>query len=710
LESNTQTQLLAKYLKWPLLTAIWCIILAWPLQGVYFIEPNQHMHAFGGDALAIYYNVAYHACHGSGLWLESMNYPHGELIFMTDAQGALSILISYLNLCEYSTGIINGLNAWSIIITAILIFFLLQSLEINSFGAALFSPLIVLLSPPMLRMFSHFGLAYPFLIPLAMLWFLRKTKIPTFEKRDLVVLLIFLFFGFNNPYFSAQIGLFLLGAGGIIFFLKKYQKSSFIIAGMAILILLIPFLVLKFLDPVNDRIGLQWGYFYYYATLEGLIAPPDSIIDGILKYITGKGFQVKFEALMNLGIVVISISVLSVFFNKTKIPKYYLPLLISSTLLFIYASAILLMPFERIWIEDKMGFLLMFKAVGRLAWPIYFTLTVLAVYFLTHWTKNYLIYIALASVWIFEIHTYIRPFFKEHVHPNFFAKEYHEEIPNPERYQAILSIPKMMYWTDNFISEDNFFTQFYSMRLSLQSGLPLVNAMLSRMSIGQTSEAIELISHPYIEKSLPKKFPNSKDILVVLGAQHQPLTEGEQHLINQGEIIVEREWYSLYAISIDDFKPLLPDTNHKEPIWHSGFDQYTQHEGYFKQGALKVEKGQHQIFDYTSSMDTTFTFNAWIKIDHRRYGVGYFEYRIYDTTGELILESKPDVRKSGNVHDDWIRAEQSLKLNSDQRLIIHFNTIRPQLIDDAMLSIEGENSMVKGEKANLVNGYKILKK
>jgi len=686
------------------------MFLAWPFQGVYFIEPNQHMHAFGGDALAIYYNVAYHACHSSGLWLESMNYPHGELIFMTDAQGALSILLSYLNLCEYSTGIINGLNAWSIIIAAILIFFLLQSLNINSFGSALFSPLIILLSPPMLRMFSHFGLAYPFLIPLAMLWFVRKTNYSSFEKRDLAIFLIFLFFGFNNPYLSAQIGLFLLGSGVVIFFLKKYRKSSFIITGLAILILLIPFVLLKFLDPVNDRIGLQWGYFYYYSTLEGLLAPTNSIVDGILKFLTGKGFQVKFEALMNIGFVSITLLTLSVLIKKSKTPKFYLPLLISSALLFIYASAVLLMPFERNWIEDKMGFLLMFKAVGRLAWPIYFTLTVLAIYLLTQWTKNYLVYIALASIWIFEIHAYIGPFFKDHVHPNFFANEYREEIPNPERYQAILSIPKMMYWTDNFISEDNFFTQFYSMRLSLQSGLPLVNAMLSRMSIGQTAEAIELISHPYIEKSLPTKFPNSKDILVVLGAQHLPLTKGEQHIINQGEKILEKEWYSLYALSIEDFKPLIPDTNFKDPIWYSGYDNYSQNAGYFKQGALKVEKGQHLILDHTATMDTTFLFSAWVKVDHRRYGVGNFEYRVYNTNSELIFESKPDIRKSGNVHDDWIRAEQSLKLNSKDRLIIHFNTIREQSIDDAMLSIEGENSLVKGEKANLIEGYKILKK
>ena len=702
---------MAEYLKWGIFTALWCLFLALPLQGVYFLEPNQHMHAFGGDALAIYYNVAFHACHGSGIHLSSMNYPHGELLFMTDAQGALSFLLNLLNLCDYTTGIINGLNAWSIIVASILVFFLFQSLKIPPLVTSLFAPLVVLMSPPMLRMFSHFGLAYPFLIPLAILWYLRKIKISRPEWRDLLVLLIFLFFGFNNPYLSAQIGLFLVGAGMLLFFSKPSRSVSYSISGMGIFILLIPFIFLKILDPVEDRIGLQWGYFYYYATLEGLLVPPGSLLDSFIQWITGRGFQVKFEALMNIGLVSISILLLTLFLKKIKLPKIYFPLLASSFALFLYASAFLLMPFERDWIEDKMGFLLMFKAVGRLAWPLYFTLTILSVFYLSQLTKNRVIYFLAAGVWILEIHTYIKPFFKDHIHPNFFAQEYHEEIPQPERYQAILSIPKMMYWTDNFISEDNFFTQFYSMSLSLQSGLPLVNAMLSRMSIGQTAEAIELISHPYIEKSLPEKFPSNKDILIVLGAQHQPLTIGEEHLIQQGEKIAEREWYSLYTLNIEDFRAIFPDTSGQEPLWHEGYDNLDQTYGYFKQGALKLEKGQHLILDYTSDLDTNYQFSAWIKIDHTRYGVGSFAYRIYDKQGILKYENIPDVRKSGNVHDSWIRAEHSFPMSKEDRVLIHFNTNRTQFIDDAVLSLNNQiPTRIIDENFELIDGYRVSKK
>ncbi|MBP9193874.1 MAG: hypothetical protein KBF57_04270 [Saprospiraceae bacterium] len=70
-----------------LFVVILAIVLGWPMFGTYFFHPNQHMYAFGGDALTLYYNVAYHACYGSGTHLSSMAYPDGELIFFNGCPG-----------------------------------------------------------------------------------------------------------------------------------------------------------------------------------------------------------------------------------------------------------------------------------------------------------------------------------------------------------------------------------------------------------------------------------------------------------------------------------------------------------------------------------------------------------------------------------------------------------------------------------------------
>ncbi|MBK7009344.1 MAG: hypothetical protein IPH36_12320 [Saprospiraceae bacterium] len=107
-----------------LLVVILAIVLGWPMFGTYFFHPNQHMYAFGGDALTLYYNVAYHACYGNGSHLSSMAYPDGELIFLTDAQGSLALLLSGLRelglpVCDYAVGIVNGLGVWGYVLSAV---------------------------------------------------------------------------------------------------------------------------------------------------------------------------------------------------------------------------------------------------------------------------------------------------------------------------------------------------------------------------------------------------------------------------------------------------------------------------------------------------------------------------------------------------------------------------------------------------------------
>ncbi|HMP32269.1 MAG TPA: hypothetical protein PKD85_21860, partial [Saprospiraceae bacterium] len=71
--------------------------------GAYLWKPNEMMMAFGGDALVLYYNTVYHACYGTGVQLQNMNYPFGELIFMTDAQASLSLVLMLFNKMGFST-------------------------------------------------------------------------------------------------------------------------------------------------------------------------------------------------------------------------------------------------------------------------------------------------------------------------------------------------------------------------------------------------------------------------------------------------------------------------------------------------------------------------------------------------------------------------------------------------------------------------------
>jgi hypothetical protein len=710
--------------------------LAWPMMGFYFFRPNDSMFAYGGDALAIYFNMVYHVCHGEGTLLSSMNYPHGELVFLTDAQGALSTLLQWIHLhvlplCDKVLGIANGLNVWSVIMANIFIFLVLRQLKTPLWIAALFSPLISLLSPQIIRINGHFGLAYPFLIPLSIWWYLGKKK--AYEWKDLPVWFTLLFFTFNNPYAGTGPAALLLAAGILGFLLHRPKAINLSAIAMGILTVLPALLYFKTFDPVIDRIQNQWGFFHYYATLEGLMAPPGSLWDRLLKGLFGMGFQVRPEARINIGwpttILLLTYGLLSLSGKiKMPLPKSWKPLFCGATAVFIYTTAVLLAPFDQTFVEEKMGFLLMFKAVARLAWPIYFILTITAVWFLSrlhHRKLQLLTGIPLAIIWIWEIYVYMIPRFEGTVNWNYFAEERQQELMKPitdaqidlTKYQAVLCLPKTMFWTDNFISNHHFNTQFYAMRISAATGLPLVNAMLSRMSIGQTAEAIELLAHPLIEKSLPNQFSSSQPLLIVLGANHPALLEGEASLIERSSLLLQTDGYALYELPLSNINEVVQLTGPIEnPIYYQGWDappleektgrKWNNHPGYFQKGSMAFEKGTHLLVDQNLEPGN-YSFSSWIQIDYQSHGVGNFQYLLYDTAQQLLLDTIIDTRTSNDVHDDWIRAELKLETSQPSHLYIQLVTPRTQIIDDLLLRKTTTTALQKNEKEWLVNGYRV---
>jgi len=81
---------------WALLAVIGCLLIEIFFFRGFLLEPNAYMFPFGGDGYFITYNMNFHAQHGEGLQLNSMNYPFGEVIFMTDANGVLTTLVQQL--------------------------------------------------------------------------------------------------------------------------------------------------------------------------------------------------------------------------------------------------------------------------------------------------------------------------------------------------------------------------------------------------------------------------------------------------------------------------------------------------------------------------------------------------------------------------------------------------------------------------------------
>ena len=116
-------------------------------------SPNGHLYSFGGDALVLYYNAVYHVWYGAeGHVLDAMLYPEGELIYMTDAQGVLTVALQWLSrhvvdLRDYIVGVIHAVNIAAVLFAAPATYAVAARLGIHRALALLLVPSIVLLSP-----------------------------------------------------------------------------------------------------------------------------------------------------------------------------------------------------------------------------------------------------------------------------------------------------------------------------------------------------------------------------------------------------------------------------------------------------------------------------------------------------------------------------------------------------------------------------------
>ncbi|MFN0176927.1 MAG: hypothetical protein ACKVU0_19960 [Saprospiraceae bacterium] len=734
-------------------------LLAKPIFKDYFTRPNSMMYSFGGDALMLYYNTTYHTRYDDGSMLRSMNYPDGEFIYLTDAQGAVSNTLQWINrhvadVSWQTVGVVNGLNLYLLFAAVVLVFFLLRALKAHLFTAILFAPLIVLLSPQVWRMGGHFGLAYPFLIPMAMLWFLRKYRIGRLEKRDALMLAVSVFFTFNNPYTGFNVNFFLLLAGLLLFategFKRKNWKRPAIISGMGFLVLGLVFLTFKLFDPVNDRINPQWGFFDYHATFEGLFHPPNSFLYNWLIRNNIKVTEIEFEAMLNVGIVatlalaiMLLMTLAGIFYRKNKpvlqriVPEHRI-LIGSALLMFLLAANTSLIPVSRAWMENNMGWLMMFKASGRLGWAFYFALTVTAVVFIDRlfrltspWYMAALFSLSVAALWNAEINQYTRIKFKEVFQANFFNQKHEQEMldilsqnkVDASQYQAILCLPKMMAWSDKILSEINYRTQIYSTRISLATGLPMVNSMLSRIGLSHTLERVQMLANPLVERSLLQKFPNQKDILLLVGSDAIPyLQNGEQYLVDISTRVAESKDFSLYRLRLADLvnsvarqkaKAAFQSGTFPQPSIHLSYDTQPSSHAFYGAGSRQAKAKEDDVFDFVSPFerDTQMVFSGWTYIDPGKWSSGFWLFSVRDSSGAEIDNFKVESRKSNDVQGNWIRGEARVRLPRGGHLQVKSYGHKSIIIDEVMLWPVGVSPIVNDPNAEtfLFENFKVKK-
>ena len=416
-----------------------------------------------------------------------------------------------------------------------------------------------------------------------------------------------------------------------------------------------------------------------------------------------------------IGIVITIISRLLRKINFHHFPvfkKENLLLFSASFLLFLYAANSSVLPLNVDWMEKHLGTLLMFKASARIAWPIYFAIGISAVIYLdwllrriSNITIAWAISVVLALTWLQEIKSYIGRRYVDTFHANFLHRDKSEEIISlldehgidTKQYQAILAVPNMVAWNDQFITDINWATQFFSMRLSAATGLPLISAMHSRISNKQCTEAIQMLSDPLIERELVTRLNPGKDILVLVGSNYPSLKKGEQHVIDLSTPLFSSNDFSLYQLPVDSlihsstiikakstFASLQPDTN---GLIRFDFDSIPGSVTFYGKGARKLEKGQAVLVQqpFPASSDSQFVFSAWTHFDDKKPSVGYWYVSVIDSTGKASFETHIETRRSHDIQGHWVRSELLLPVPPKSSVWVMLETNRDFIVDEILI-------------------------
>lgn len=718
----------------------------------FILNPGKYTTAINGDPNITLYNMIWHVKYDKSYTkLDSMNYPNGEFIFMTDVNGVLSSIMKFFNdhiydISDHIPAIFRYFVFICLIAGAYIMYRVLKRLSVDPLLAAVLSPAILLMAPEMIRIGPHLSQGFPFVLPLAILYWLRKVRVQKNEWRDLLFFMLLGGIFLNNVYIGTIALSFILAASIIHTWLNKRSwripLTTVILPVFVVLAGL--YMYIKLNDPFDDRLKIQWGFFNYNMNPAGYFYSPHSIIDNVLESWGIKKPRITFEKSMFLGLFA-GLTAIYLFFKntvgrifKTKIHRFspeVISMFIASFLMLVYAMNSNVFPFLKEIGEENMGPLLMFKASARFGRPMYYVVGILTAIFFTRLIKEHtscikcipyfigFLWIAEAFVFMKNDHVaskYENPFNNQRYHD--LEKVTKEKGINTDNYQAMFFIPLYQGWHENMMSEPTFFTDYTGHQLAVMTGIPQINSRLSRNSTEATLRSAQMCSTPLIKKRVLDILPNNKDILLVTSDHHPPKHEGERYMISLADTIYHNERYGLLRLSVDTVKKYavydhVLNRARKDSISKPAYPYIVNHfndntyDGiYGYAGIIKEGKHVYDTLRIDLEENRTYTLSQWHFMTHEKYGTP--EFFITVQTDSTRYEKYLNPRQCRNVYKNWLQMYIDLPLNKGKNEVsLRYVANQDFIVDEFILRDKQDTIVYKqpDENAILVNGFLLEK-
>jgi len=618
---------------------------------------------------------------------------------------------------------------WSSPFAVLLLFLVFRRLGVRWPLALLFGCLVAMMSPQILRQLGgQYTLGFTFLLPMIAWYQLAYDSGKRYWLKSILVTLAVVVVGLNNPYLYAVASALLMGAAGVGILLKLtglirlpwgqlLQWVAVCLVSTAMIAL-----TLAAFDQVEDRVEVPFGFFHNVAAWGGMLTDPETFSYDFIRRILPGLDTPRRENQMYLGLIPVlfglALPLILLVPSVRKIIRLstaptLLVLLIGTLPGLILGFGLPFVYFEN-WTYDHLGSLLQFRAPVRFSWPLYYVLAIGAGYALSqlyeHWsgTKKVWLLALPLLLWITDAHQFLAGHTEGKDGPSAFTptslqekRELAEELGiDTARYSSIYLLPTEQGWSDKIHQDGSWRSNHDGYKMSLATGLPLLNGKLSRVGLNRVLRSLQIVSNPLIEKPALKDLPSDKYILL-LASNENELDPPEAELFATGKVLFSNEKVELRRVRPDaiagrsGMARTIAQKNEKafsRKADRLAFEENTDH-AYFGDGSRKVKPGwtTFSLPERADSLKTRETeLSFWVFADKSRFGGPKFYLRQLDDDGKRLSEQKFWTNETFDTQNGWLRVAFGIKPHEDiSRLELVGQYEFPYYIDELWLREAG---------------------
>lgn len=541
-----------------------------------FLNINSILSSITSDSLKNYYTYVYHVKNDPGiLHFTGMNFPYGEHIIYTDCQPVLTFILRALPFThDHLIGILHSLLFLSFIISPLVLNKIFRILEIDKIVSFFCALAMAVLAPQFLKINAgHFALAYGCVIPLSILFTLKLLKEKT-NKNYLVLFAFNILLFFLHPYMGFCLSLFSF-ISLLSFDLMTIKKGFPFIQIIKLLCAgILPLIVFKLFMDLTDqhtnRTNEPYGAEVMVENLDSILSPEFGPFQTLMEFFLSNR-PGHFEGHTYLGfftsiLLLVFIFSLPFYFRKFQFKKEAVVLLLAGFVFLLISFGLHLKLLNYFHVQSSA--MNQFRAVCRFAWIFYYVLPLFLISSLYSTFKNLVPELkfnklALSSALLFfgfnllEAHSFFKH--NESVYwkyRNFFRESQLNEEETKilsdlrvKKPQAILPLPIFHGGSEMYERLGSNNSMLPSMIYSYHSGVPIVSGLMSRTSVTEAENLIQVLNS-YKKENAVKKLVDNRDFFVI--KTNDALLPDEKRLATHLVTFLENDSLHFSYISSED--------------------------------------------------------------------------------------------------------------------------------------------------------------